>query len=212
MSAGASPPSPAALVAPGWSPRSGGCGRGMPGRGLRMVAAVGVCRRLGARLELRGGLGDQRLGYYVMQQGIASSGPDCGDVGEKGPLPSYPFKGFLLATVLLGRLPLGVHTFSLVTVERGIECGGFLLAPRGRGGDRGMGIVPRSALSPSCRSGSEMEGWDFRGGFPIVRSGTPPGTHPADLALPRMWTKAPDAHTHTHKVFTRPPCRGGWKY
>uniref|UniRef100_A0A673VCV2 Septin 11 n=1 Tax=Suricata suricatta TaxID=37032 RepID=A0A673VCV2_SURSU len=46
-----------------------------------------------------------------------------------------------------------------------------------------------------------MEGWDFRGGFPIVRSGTPPGTHPADLALPRMWTKALDTHTQSfHKA------------
>lgn len=40
-----------------------------------------------------------------------------------------------------------------------------------------------------------MKGWDFRGGFPIVRAGTPPGTHPADLALPRMWTKALATHT-----------------
>lgn len=47
----------------GWSRLSGGCRRGIrgPGRGLRMVAAVGVCTRLGASLELRGGLGDQRL-------------------------------------------------------------------------------------------------------------------------------------------------------
>lgn len=79
-----------------------------------------------------------------MQQCIASSRPGSGDVGEKGPLPSFPFKGFLSGTVFLGCLPLGVHTFSLVTVERGTECGGFLLTPPRRGATRAWELFPEA--------------------------------------------------------------------
>lgn len=132
----------------GWSPLWGGCRReyGGPGSGVGTVAvvAVGVCMHLGARLGLRGGRGAPRLGCCVMQQYIASLRPDSQDVGGKGPLSYFPFRKILLVTVFLGCLPLCAHTFSLVTVEEGAGCGGFLPLPCAEGRP-GTGIGSRSA-------------------------------------------------------------------
>lgn len=93
VSAGASLPSPAAPPALGGPRFQAGAGGKFwaPGRGLRTVVTVDVCMNVGARLGLRGRRGAQRLYYYVMQQCIALWRPDSRDVGEKGPLSSFPF-------------------------------------------------------------------------------------------------------------------------
>ena len=98
VSAGASLPSAASPPALGGFPLAGGGRRGILGAGswglgTAAAVAVGVCMNLGACLGLRGGRGSPRLGYYVMQQCIASSRPDSRDVGEKGPSPIFSLRG-----------------------------------------------------------------------------------------------------------------------
>lgn len=134
---GPSLPMPAASPALG-SALEGGCWRGLPGTRAgardgggggcgcvhefgRASGAEGRTRSLEAWL-----LCDATV-YHLVAPRFRRRG------GKRTPLPIFPFKRILLATVLLSRLPLPAHIFSLVTAEKGAGCGGFLLAPPRRG-------------------------------------------------------------------------------
>lgn len=97
-------------------------------------------------------------------------------------------------------LPLPAHTFSLVAVEKGAGCGGFLPAPPRRGATRAWELLVQAPCLRVEETGSKIKERDFRGGFPsFQRFRTPSGTHAGNRALPRMWTKALDTQTKFSK-------------
>ena len=97
-------------------------------------------------------------------------------------------------------LPLPAHTFSLVAVEKGAGCGGFLPAPPRRGATRAWELLVQAPCLRVEETGSKIKERDFRGGFSsLQRFRTPSGTHAGNRALPRMWTKALDTQTKFSK-------------
>lgn len=111
---------------------------------------------------------------------------------EEGPLPRLPSEGS--PEPRCPCLPLRAHLFSRDWRDA-------------RRDGVSSGLPRRGAAGPgSCSPGRAVtRRWkrlrEKRVGFPrwlprrIVRPRAPPGTHPAAPALPRMWTKAPGAHT-----------------